>query len=309
MRAVAPAVAALGDEVVDAAHAVFISGIPVLHRGILDFRVFHGDEFHYGGMQLVFIPHGGGAAFQVADETALVRDDEGAFELAGLRLVDAEIGGQFHGAAHALGDVHEGAIAEHRRVQGGEIVVRVGHHGTQVFLYQLRVFMHGFRYGTENHPHVRQLLAEGGGHGDAVEYRVHRHAGQGFLLLQGNTQFLISGQQFRVHLIKALGTVTSLFWGGKVGNSLEIDGIIAQMGPIGFFHLQPVTIGLEAVVQHPLRFVLFRGNEADGILVKAWRQGVRRHVGDETMFITGFHQVVHAFLFCIHIVFHYLDNS
>src|ERR1022692_1393137 len=47
----AAASAALGDEIVDAALAVFIAGIPVLHGGILDPGVIESDQFDHGGVQ------------------------------------------------------------------------------------------------------------------------------------------------------------------------------------------------------------------------------------------------------------------
>src|SRR3546814_15580762 len=40
----AAAGAALGDEVVDAALAVLVAGVPVLHRGVLDLGVVEGDR-------------------------------------------------------------------------------------------------------------------------------------------------------------------------------------------------------------------------------------------------------------------------
>ena len=78
-------------------------------------RVVEGDQFDDGGVELVVVAHGGGAAFEVADVRAFVGDDQGALKLAGVFGVDAEVGGQLHRAADALGDVAEGAIAERRR--------------------------------------------------------------------------------------------------------------------------------------------------------------------------------------------------
>ena len=63
-----------------------------------------------------------------------------------------------------------------------------------MFPDEFRVLMDGFRYGAEYHPYVSQLLAEGGGHGNTVEDRVHRHTGQSLLFLQGNAQFFIGSQ-------------------------------------------------------------------------------------------------------------------
>src|SRR5258708_31130983 len=55
LRIVAAAIAPLGDEIVDAALAFGIAGIPVLHRRIFDLGVIKRDQFDHGGMQLVFV--------------------------------------------------------------------------------------------------------------------------------------------------------------------------------------------------------------------------------------------------------------
>src|SRR5258707_6942081 len=72
---VAAAIATLGDEIVDAALAFGIAGIPVLHRRIFDLGVIKRDQFDHGGMQLVFVALRCCAAFEVADVSALVGDD------------------------------------------------------------------------------------------------------------------------------------------------------------------------------------------------------------------------------------------
>ncbi len=91
-RARAAAFAALGDEVVDAALAVLVAGVPVLHRRVLHPCVVEGDDFHHGGVELVFVAPRRGAAFQVRDLRALVGDDQRALELAAVLGVDAEVG-------------------------------------------------------------------------------------------------------------------------------------------------------------------------------------------------------------------------
>ena len=123
LRALAAAVAALGDEVVDAALALGVAGIPVLHRRILDLGVVERDQLDHRGVKLVLVAHRRGAAFEVAHVGALVGDDQRALELAGVLLVDAEIGRQLHRAAHARRHVDERAVGEHRRVERGEEVV------------------------------------------------------------------------------------------------------------------------------------------------------------------------------------------
>ena len=120
LRARAAAVAALGHEVVDAALAFGVARVPVLHRRILDLGVVERDQFDHRRMQLVLVAHRRGAAFEVADVGALVGDDQRALELAGVLLVDAEIGRQLHRAAHARRHVDERAVGEHRRVERRE---------------------------------------------------------------------------------------------------------------------------------------------------------------------------------------------
>src|ERR1700722_16524788 len=51
----AAAIAALGDEIVDAALALGIPGVPVLHRRIFDFRVLVRDQLDDRRMQLVLV--------------------------------------------------------------------------------------------------------------------------------------------------------------------------------------------------------------------------------------------------------------
>src|SRR5690606_7833967 len=93
LAARAAAFGALGHEVVDAADAVLVAGVPVLHGRVLDLGIVQRDQFDHRRVQLVLVAHGRGAAFQVADVGALLADDEGALELAGVAGVDAEIGG------------------------------------------------------------------------------------------------------------------------------------------------------------------------------------------------------------------------
>ena len=169
---VAAAVAALGDEVVDAALAVGVARIPVLHRRIFDLGVVQRDQLDHGGVQLVLVAHRRGAAFQVADVGALVGDDQRALELAGVLLVDAEIGRQLHRAAHARRHVDERAVGEHRRIERGEEVVGHRHHRTEIFLHQVGMLADRLRHRHEDHAGLLQLLLEGGGDRDGVEHRV-----------------------------------------------------------------------------------------------------------------------------------------
>ena len=112
------ALAALGDEVVDAALAVLVARVPVLHRRVLDLRVVERHQLDHRGVELVLVAHGRGAALEVAHVRAFLGDDQRPLELAGVRGVDAEVGGQLHRAAHALRDVAEASRRRRRRSSG-----------------------------------------------------------------------------------------------------------------------------------------------------------------------------------------------
>ena len=204
LRVHAQALATLGDEVVDAALAVLVAGIPVLHRRVLDGRVVERDELDDRRVQLVLVAHRRRAPFEVADVRPLFGDDERPLELPGLLRVDAEVGRQLHRAAHALRDVRERAVAEDRGVQRREEVVRVRHDRAEVLPHQLGMVLHGLREGTEDDAQLPELLLEGRRHRDAVEDGIHGHAGEQLLLVERNAELLEGAADFRIHLVEAL---------------------------------------------------------------------------------------------------------
>src|SRR3982075_2128911 len=87
LRIVATAIAALGDEIVDATLAFGVAGVPVLHRRIFDLGIVERDQFDHGGVQLVFVALRRGAALEVADVGAIGGDDQRAAELSGVAIV------------------------------------------------------------------------------------------------------------------------------------------------------------------------------------------------------------------------------
>ena len=104
---------ALGDQVEHAALPVGITRIPVLHSAVLHLGILHDHYLHDGCMKLVLITHGSRTAFEIADIGIVVAHDERALKLSRATGIDTEIGAQFHGTAHALGDIHKGTVAEH----------------------------------------------------------------------------------------------------------------------------------------------------------------------------------------------------
>ena len=209
LRAGAGAHRPLGDEVVDAALALGIARIPVLDGRIFDLGIVERDQLDHRGVELVLVAHRRGAAFEIGDVAALVGDDQGALELAGILGVDAEIGAELHRAAHAFGNVDEGAVGEDRAVEAGEIIVALRHDRAEIFADQIGIFADRLADREEDHAGLLQLLAEGGGDRDAVEHRVDRDlaraldAGEHLLLLDRDAELLVDAQDLGIDLVEA----------------------------------------------------------------------------------------------------------
>ena len=143
------------------------------------------------------------------------------------------------------------------------------------------MLLHRLGERAEDDPHLLQLFLEGGGHRDAVEHRVHRHAGQQLPLFQWDAELLVGLQQLRIHLVQALGAVFLALGRGVINDVLVVDGRVVDVRPGGLLHGQPVPVGLEAPFQQPLRLVLLGRNQADDVLVQAAGDGIGFDVGDE----------------------------
>ena len=86
----ATAVAALGDEVIDAALPLLVARIPVLDGRVFDLGILQRDQLDHRRMELVLVAHRCRAAFEIGYVGAAIGDDQGALELAGVALIDAE---------------------------------------------------------------------------------------------------------------------------------------------------------------------------------------------------------------------------
>ena len=247
-------------------------------------------------MQLVFVPHGGGAAFEVAYVAAFFGDDQGTFELAGVGGVNPEVGGQFHGAANALRDVNEGAVGEYGGVQGGEVVVAGRDYAAQVFLHQFRILLYCLGNGAEDHAGFFQRFLEGGGYRNGIEDRINRYTGQLGPFVQGDSQFFIGAQQLRINVVQALGHVFFFLGRGVVGDGIVVHLREVHVGPFRLVHFQPATVGLQAPFQHELRLLLDLGQAADYVFVEAGLEGVGFNLGHESVFVFPFDQLFHLFI-------------
>ncbi len=308
-RVLAPAIAALGDEVVDPALALGIAGIPVLHGGIFDLRFIERHEFDHGGVKLVLVALGCRAAFEIADIGALVGDDQRALELAGILLVDAEIGREFHRAAHARRHIDERPVGEDGGVQRGIVVVALGHDGAEILLHQLGVFPNGFRDRAEDHARIGQFLLEGRGDGDGIEYGIDRdpvfgsNAGEHFLLTQRNAELLVGLEDLGIDLVERLRRLVRLR-SGVIVDIVEIYLGIADARPVRLLHGQPAAIGVETPFQHPFRLFLLGRNEADDVFAQALGGLLHLDDGLEAILVlidVDFLNAIDRFLHCRHV--------
>ena len=247
-----------------------------MHGAVFDFGAFHRNKFHHRSVELVFVALGGGAAFQVTYIAAVFRNDQGAFKLAGVAFVDAEVGGEFHRAMHAFGDEHEGAISEHRAVQRRKKVIGHRHHAAEILLHQFGVGMDGFGDGAENHARLLQFGFKGGGNADAIEHGIHRDfalldARQDFLFGQWDAEFLVGFEDFGVEVFQRLRAVFLAFGRGVVGDGLVVNFWKVRLLPMRHRHFLPLAEGFEAPFQQPCGFVLAGTDRVDGLFIQPRR--------------------------------------
>ena len=271
---------ALGHEVIYATFAFGVARVPVLHGRIFDFGIVQRNEFDNSGVQLVFVAHWRGAAFEIGHITALVGDNQRTFKLAGILGIDAEIGGELHRASHAFRDINKCPVGEDRAVQRCKIIVMHRHNLAEPFLHQLRIFLNRLRYAAENHASTFKFCAKGGGDRNTVEHGVHSHAAraldasQHFLLCNRDAQLLINTQNFGVYLVQR----AKLWLGLRLGviiSVLIIDWRHVELCPIRRRHRFPRCKRLQPPFEHPFRLIFLGGNEANGI----FGQPLGREVG------------------------------
>ena len=244
-------------------------------------------------MQLVLVAHRSGAAFQVGHVAPVLTDDERALKLPGVARVDAEIGRELHGAAHALGDVDKRAVGEHGRVEGGEIIVGVGHDRTEVFAHQLGVFAHGFREGTEDDALLLQPLLEGGLDRHGVHHRIDRDSGQRHAFFERNAELFERFHQFGIDFL----LLVFLFCGvGVVVNRLIVDVGQPHQRPIRAGEREPMAVSRETKLEKPLRLAFLVTDLADDVFVEPGFEQFGLDVGHETRFVFLFGETFEIFV-------------
>ena len=259
--------AALGDEIIDAAPALAVAGIPILHGGVLDLGIPLDDDLDDGGMQLVLVALGRGATLEIADVGTLVGDDERTLELPRTGGVDAEVGGELHGTPHPFGDVAERPVGEDGGVQCGVVVIGMGHDAAEVLADQIGMIAQGLGDRTEDDAHRSEGLLERGLDRNGVHDGVDRHACEGHLLLEGNAELIERALELGIDLVHRSQLLLGL-GSGVVDDLLEIDRRDRQMTPRRGIERQPMAIGRHAPLGHPCRFALFGGDQPHDLLVE-----------------------------------------
>src|SRR2546425_6165156 len=150
--------------------------------------------------------------------------------------------------------------------------------------HELRVLADRFRDRTENDPLPRERLPERGRHRDAVEHGVHRNAGEPLLLFDRDAELCERLHELRIHLLQAVELRLSL---GRrvVADRLIVDRPIPHVRPVRLGHLQPVVVGPQPPVEHPLRLALLGGDQPDDVLVQTGWNDIGLDVGDEPVLV------------------------
>ena len=305
LAVVATAQASLGHQVVDAALTVLVAGVPVLDGTVLDFGTVLDDNLDDSGMQLVLVTHGGSATLEIGDIGIVIGNDERTLKLARLCRIDAEIGGQFHRATHALGNIDKRAVAEDCRIQGSIEIVGIRHHFAQVLAHQVRIVLHRLADGAEDDAQLGQSLAIGRLDAHAVHHGVHSHTAQSQLFLQRDAQLVECLLQFRVNLLFLASLLLSR--SGIVADVLIVDSGHMDMAPRRSLQGQPVAVGFQAEFQQPLGLTLQGGDAAHHILVKSLGDDLGLNVGHKAVLVLGLRRVLYDLIpfFRFFVFFHW----
>src|SRR2546426_9915452 len=119
------------------------------------------------------------------------------------------------------------------------------------------MLLYRFAERTENHPVLLQFFFVSGGNGNGIENRVNSNAWKLLLLRQWNSELLERPEQLRINFVQTC--FRHFLYGRAVVNDvLVVDLGKSDIWPAArFFHLQPIAIGLQTKLEHPLGLVLF----------------------------------------------------
>src|SRR4029077_20078094 len=120
---------------------------------------------------------------------------------------------------------------------------------------------------------------------DTIKYRVNSHTAQSLLLSEGNSELLVSLQQFRVNFIKTLGSILGGSRGRVVNNVLIVNGWIVHICPSRFFHGQPMPVRLESPLKHKFRLLFLCRNHTNDVFIQTAGEYIGFYVRHESIFV------------------------
>ncbi len=157
-------VASLGHKIEDATLSVLITRIPVLHGRVFYLGIVLDDNLDDSRMELVLITHWCGTSLQVRYVCIIIGDNQGTLKLTCVAGIDTEVTTQLHRTTHALRNINEGTIAEHRTIECRIEVVTIRNNRSQIFLHQVRMLLDGLTDTTEDDTLLTKFLLEGSLH-------------------------------------------------------------------------------------------------------------------------------------------------
>ena len=209
---------------------------------------------------------------------ALVDDDEGALELAGVLAVDAEVGLQRQRHLHAGRHVDEGAAGPDRAVEGGELVVLRRHDGAVVLLEEVGVLLERLVGAHEDDAQLGELLLDRVV--DDLAVVLGADAGEEAALRLRDAQPLEGVLDLVGHVVP--GALLALGGLAVVDDLVEVDAVEA-VRPERHGSLQEVLVGAQPMLQHPLRLLLERAD----LLDRGAGQAARRLVEVDDVVVEG----------------------
>ena len=247
-------------------------------------------------MKLVLVTHRSRTTFQIGNVSIVIGHNQCTFKLPCTLRIDAEVGGQLHGATHTFGDVNKRSVGENSGVKRSKEIVAVRNNRAQVLLHQIGMLADGFTHRAKDDAFLHQCFLESSLYRDGVHHGIHGHAAQCHLLLQGNAQFIEGFDQFRIHFVHTLGTFLLLSRVGIVRDGLIVNLGNAEVSPCGHLQCQPVAVSLQAELQHPVGLTLLLGDKTDNVFVQALLDDIGMHVGGEAIFVLLLREFLDIFI-------------
>ena len=177
----------------------------------------------------------------------------------GVLAVDAEVGLQRQRHVHARRDVDEGAAGPDGAVERAELVVLRRHDGAVVLLEDLGVLLERLVGAHEDHAELGELLLDRVV--DDLGVVLRADAGEEGALGLRDAQLLEGVLDLVGHVIPRL---LFALRGLAVVDDVVVVDLVQALGPHGHGPLEPVLVGAQPVLEHPVRLFLDGADLLDG---------------------------------------------